>query len=49
MTGLIVGQADSRAAIEAIAQADAFYPDYADYVINEFNINKINPKIAEMK
>lgn len=49
MTGLIIGQANSKVAIEAIAQADAFYPDYADYVINEFNINKINPKIAEIK
>lgn len=48
-TGLIIGQAKNLEAVEAIMQADAFYPDYADYAINAFAVNKINPTIAQVK
>lgn len=49
MTGLVIGQVEELAELDAIIQADAFYPDYAEYSVNEFTINKINPAIADVK
>ena len=45
--GLIIAQAESREALDAILKEDAFYPDKAAYEIHEFSANKIHPQITD--
>ncbi|BAQ24495.1 YciI family protein [Streptococcus troglodytae] len=49
MAGLIIAQADSRAAIESIITQDAYYPDYASYDISEFTANMVANNITAFK
>ena len=45
--GLILAQAESREALDAILGEDVYYPDKADYEIHEFSANRIHPKIVD--
>ena len=45
--GLIIAQARSREALDAILREDVYYPNKASYEIHEFTANKIHPQIGE--
>ena len=45
--GLIIAQAESREALDAILGEDVYYPDKANYEIHEFNANRIHPRIVD--
>lgn len=45
--GVIVAQAESRDALQAILAEDVYYPDGAEYEVREFTANKIHPQIGD--
>lgn len=45
--GLIIAQAESREALDAILKEDVYYPNKAVYEVHEFSANKIHPQITD--
>ena len=45
--GVIIAQAESREALDAMLKEDVYYPNKASYEIREFTANKIHPQIGK--
>lgn len=49
MAGVVMAQAESRDALEAIIAQDAYYPEMATYDVHEFQANLISDKMIEYR
>ncbi|MDG6895355.1 YciI family protein [Volucribacter amazonae] len=47
-SGLVIANVANRAELEKVLAEDSFYPDLADYQINEFNLKFVTP-ISSLK
>ncbi|MGX7205506.1 YciI family protein [Enterococcus pingfangensis] len=45
--GVILAQTDDQSQLDKIIAEDVYYPDLADYAVNEFTALKIAPNITE--
>lgn len=49
MAGVVMAQAESREALDALIAQDAYYPDMATYDVHEFQANLIAENITEFR
>lgn len=47
MAGVVMAQAESREALDAILAQDAYYPDLATYEVREFQANLIADNLTD--